>query len=43
MPPVGLTAKQFLAEYPLEDAQYIFHSPNGSDYTMPLRSSLPRA
>ena len=38
MPPVGLTAKQFLAEYPLEDAQYIFHSPNGSDYTMPLRN-----
>lgn len=38
MPPVGLTAKQFLAEYPLEDAQYIFHSPNGSDYTVPLRN-----
>ena len=38
MPPVGLTAKQFLAEYPLEDAQYIFHSPNGSDDTMPLRN-----
>ena len=38
MPPVGLTAEQFLAEYPLEDAQYIFHSPNGSDYTMPLRN-----
>lgn len=38
MPPVGLTAEQFLAEYPLKDAQYIFHSPNGSDYTMPLRN-----
>ena len=38
MPPVGLTAEQFLAEYPLKDAQYIFHSPNGSDYTMPLHN-----
>ncbi len=36
MPPVGLDAVKFLAEYPLAGATYIFHSPNGSDYTMPL-------
>ena len=35
---LGLTAEQFLAEYPLKDAQYIFHSPNGSDLTLPLRN-----
>lgn len=38
MPPSGLTAETFLAEYPLVDATYIFHSPNGSDYPMPLRN-----
>lgn len=39
MPPVGMTAEKFLAEYPLTDAYYIFHSPNGSDYELPLRNA----
>lgn len=39
MPPAGMTAEQFLTEYPLTDAYYIFHSPNGSDYTLPLRNA----
>lgn len=38
MPPVGMTAERFLAEYAVPaGTKYLFHSPNGSDFEMPLR------
>lgn len=45
MPPVGMTAEQFLAGYAVPaDTKYIFHSPNGSDFEMPVRGySVPNA
>lgn len=37
MPPVGMNAEQFLANYVIKDAKYIFHSPNGSNIDMSVR------
>lgn len=38
MPPAGTTGEQFLQDHPIGDGYYyIFHSPNGSDYEMPIK------
>lgn len=38
MPPAGTTGEQFLQDHPIGDEYYyIFHSPNGSDYEMPIK------
>lgn len=38
MPPAGTTGEQFLQDHPIGDGYYyIFHSPNGSDYKMPIK------
>lgn len=43
MPPAGTTGEQFLQDHPIGDGyyyifhSYIFHSPNGSDYEMPIK------
>lgn len=38
MPPAGTTGEQFLQDHPIGDGYYyIFHSPNDSDYEMPIK------
>ena len=38
MPPAGTTGEQFLQDHPIGDEYYyIFRSPNGSDYEMPIK------
>lgn len=38
MPPAGTTGEQFLQDHPIGDGYYyIVHSPNGSDYEMPIK------
>ena len=38
MPPAGTTGEQFLQDHPIGDGYYyIFHSPKGSDYEMPIK------
>ena len=38
MPPAGTTGEQFLQDHPIGDGYYyIFHSPDGSDYEMPIK------
>lgn len=38
MPPAGTTGEQFLQDHPIGDGYYyIFHSPNGPDYEMPIK------
>lgn len=38
MPPAGTTGEQFLQDHPIGDGYYyIFHTPNGSDYKMPIK------
>lgn len=38
MPPAGTTGEQFLQDHPIGDGYYyIFHSPNGSNYKMPIK------
>lgn len=38
MPPAGTTGEQFLQDHPIGDGYYyIFHSPNSSDYEMPIK------
>lgn len=38
MPPAGTTGEQFLQDHPIGDGYYyIYHSPNGSDYEMPIK------
>lgn len=38
MPPAGTTGEQFLQDHPIGDGYYyISHSPNGSDYEMPIK------
>ena len=38
MPPAGTTGEQFLQDHPIGDGYYyIFHSPNGSVYEMPIK------
>ncbi len=38
MPPAGTTGEQFLQDHPIGDGYYyIFHSPDGSDYKMPIK------
>lgn len=38
MPPAGTTGEQFLQDHPIGDGYYFhFHSPNGSDYEMPIK------
>lgn len=43
MPPVGLTAKQFLAEYPLEDAPVYLPLPERLGLHDAAAQLLPRA